>query len=317
VVFCAEYDALPGVGHACGHNIIAATAAGAGLALAEVADELGLTVTVLGTPAEEGGGGKVLLLERGAFDDAHAAMMIHPWPTEHLRATCLAVAHFDVTFTGQAAHASGAPWKGVNAADALTISQVALGVLRQQLPPGDQIHGIVRVGGEAANIIPALTSARYMCRSLTLTGLEALMPRVRNCFAAGALATGCTVEYEDLSPLYSHMEDDEGLLAAYRANAMSLGRRFLDDDGVAPPTLSTDMANVSLKVPSIHPTIAIDGHGSINHQPEFAAACITPSADAAVRDGALALALTAVDAATDALLRERLLNRTEKGMTPT
>ncbi len=136
VAVCAEYDALPGIGHACGHNVIAASAAGAAIGLAGLADRLGLTVRVLGTPAEEGGGGKITMLEQGAFDDVHAAMMVHPWPTDRLVATCLAVSHFDVTFTGRSAHASAAPWEGVNAADAMVVSQVAVGLLRQQLRPG-------------------------------------------------------------------------------------------------------------------------------------------------------------------------------------
>ena len=148
-----------------------------------------------------------------------------------------------------------------------------------------------------------------MCRARTLDDLEVLEPRVRDCFEAGALATGASVSYESLSPVYSHMVSDAGLLAAYRANAETLGRRFtLDDEGVPRPTLSTDMANVSLALPTIHPLIAIESGGAVNHQPEFAAACITPSADAAVRDGALAMAWTAIDAATDAGLRNRLLD---------
>jgi amidohydrolase len=311
VAVCAEYDALPEVGHACGHNIIAAMAVGAGLALAEVADQVGLTVRVLGTPAEEGGGGKVLMLERGAFSGAHAAMMAHPWPTERLTATCLAVAHFDVHYAGREAHASAAPWEGVNAQDALTVAQVGLGLLRQQLPPGDQLHGVVRASSGAANVIPASITARYMVRSRTAAGLAALRPRVEACFEAGALATGCSLEYEELSPVYSHMEPDPALLAAYRANAEALGRHFDADDAGAPlPTFSTDMANVSLAVPTIHPLIAIETNGAVNHQREFAAACVTASADAAVRDGALALAWTAIDAATDPALRERLLART-------
>jgi amidohydrolase len=305
---CAEYDALPGIGHACGHNIIDASSVGAGLALAAVADEIGATVRVVGTPAEEGGGGKVLLLERGVFNGVHAAMMVHPWPSERLEAACLAVSHFDVHFHGRTAHASAAPWEGVNAGDAMTLSQVAIGLLRQQLPPGDQVHGVVRDGGQAANVIPAEVTGRFMCRSRTLAGLEALEPRVRACFDAGAVATGATVERQDLSPVYSHMVSDPGLLAAYRANAEALGRRFEDDDrGVPMPTLSTDMANVSLSVPSIHPLIRVESHGAVNHQPEFAAACLGPSADAAVHDGALALAFTGVDAATDPALRQRLL----------
>jgi amidohydrolase len=308
IAVCAEYDALPDVGHACGHNIIAASSVGAGLALAAVADDIGIEVRVLGTPAEEGGGGKVLMLDRGAFDGVHAAMMVHPWPVERLTGSCLAVSHFDVFFTGREAHASAAPWQGINALDAMTISQVALGLLRQQLPPGDQVHGVITRGGGAANVIPAAVSGRFMARSLTIDGLAALDARVRNCFEAGALATGSTVRYEKLSPDYSHMEADPELVAAYRLNAESLGRDFAADDADAPlPTFSTDMANVSLAVPTIHPLIGIETHGAVNHQHEFAAACITASADAAVRDGAIALAWTAIDAATDAGLRARLL----------
>ncbi|HEY4929591.1 MAG TPA: M20 family metallopeptidase [Acidimicrobiales bacterium] len=308
LAICAEYDALPDVGHACGHNIIAATAVGAGLGLLPLADELGVTVRVLGTPAEEGGGGKVLMLDAGAFDDVHAAMMVHPWATERLEATCLAVHHFDVDFTGRTAHASAAPWKGINAADAMVVAQVALGLLRQQLPPGDQLHGVVTHGGEAANIIPARVTGRFMVRSLTLQGLEQLIPRVHACFEAGAGATGAEVAFTPLAPDYSHMESDQDLLARYRANAEALGRSFdLDDLGATRPTLSTDMANVSLAVPTIHPLLAIESHGAVNHQPEFAAACITPSADSAVRDGALSMAWTAIDAAAPGPLRERLL----------
>ncbi len=308
LAICAEYDALPDVGHACGHNIIAATAVGAGLGLLPLADELGITVRVLGTPAEEGGGGKVVMLDAGAFDDVHAAMMVHPWATERLEATCLAVHHFDVAFTGRTAHASAAPWQGINAGDAMVVSQVAIGLLRQQLPPGDQIHGVVTSGGEAANIIPSRVTGRFMARSLTREGLEQLVPRIEACFEAGARATGAEVAFTPLAPDYSHMESDQDLLADYRANAEALGRRFdLDDRDTPRPTLSTDMANVSLSVPTIHPLIAIESNGAVNHQPEFAAACITGSADAAVRDGALAMAWTAIDAAAPGPLRERLL----------
>jgi len=248
------------------------------------------------------------MLERGAFAGVHAAMMVHPWPTERLTGTCLAVAHFDVRFAGREAHASAAPWEGVNAQDALTVAQVAIGLLRQQLRPGDQVHGVVIESPGAANVIPGAVTARYMVRSRTLDGLTALRPRVEACFEAGALATGCRVEYQELCPVYSHMEPDPVLLAAYRANAESLGRRFEADDAGTPlPTFSTDMANVSLAVPTIHPLIGIEANGAVNHQREFAAACVTASADAAVRDGAVALAWTAIDAATDPALRARLL----------
>lgn len=308
VVICAEYDALPGVGHACGHNIIAAAAVGAGMALARVADDVGLSVTVLGTPAEEGGGGKVLMLERGAFDRAHAAMMIHPWPEDRLQAACLAVDHISVRFLGRDAHASAAPEKGINAGDAFVVAQVAIGLLRQHLRPGDQVHGIVERGGDAANVIPQEATGRFMVRARNLEELAVLRPRIERCFEAGALATGATLEIRDLSPTYSHFEADSGLLATWRRNAEELGRRYESDDGGASvPTISTDMANVSLAVPSIHPLVGVDARGAVNHQPEFAAACVGASADRCLHDGAVGMAWTAIDAATDPVLRHRLL----------
>ena len=306
---CAEYDALPGVGHACGHNIIAASAVGAGLGLARVADELGVTVRVLGTPAEEGGGGKMIMLENGVFDDVHAAMMVHPWPDDRLEGTCLAVSHFDVTFTGKSAHASAAPWEGVNAGDAMIVAQVAIGLLRQQLRPGDQVHGIVTDGGQAANIIPEEVTGRFMCRSADLgrTGApRAAGDRLLRRRRPGHGLVG------DLScrwprPTRTWRATTE-LVSLYRANAEALGRTFgLDDDRAPRPTFSTDMANVSLAVPTIHPLVGIESAGSVNHQPEFAAACITPSADTAVRDGALSMAWTVIDAAQAGPLRDRLL----------
>lgn len=307
VALCAEYDALPDVGHACGHNIIAASAVGAGLALAPVAADLGLRVKVIGTPAEELGGGKAYLLDGGAFDGVDAAMMVHPWPTDRLQADCLAVSQFDVELLGKAAHASAAPWEGVNAADAMTIAQVAIGLLRQQLHPGDQVHGVVTNGGAAANVIPSRVEARYMSRAATIHQLEVLAPRVRACFEAGAHASGATLRITEIGKAYTHMEPDGVLLDAYRANAEALGRRFdLDDQGVPRPTFSTDMANVSLAVPTIHPLIGIDAGGAVNHQPAFAAACVTASADQALRDGAVALAWTAIDAVSDEGLRRHL-----------
>ena len=260
VAVCAEYDALPDVGHACGHNIIAATAVGAGLALAAVADEIGLTVRVLGTPAEEGGGGKVLMLERGAFAGVHAAMMVHPWPTERLTGTCLAVAHFDVHFSGREAHASAAPWEGVNAQDALTVAQVAIGLLRQQLPPGrpGARGGHAELGrGQrhpGRGHRPATWSARAPPRGWPPCG-----PGSTPASRPGRSPPAARVRYEELSPVYSHMEADPVLLQAYRANAEALGRHFDADDAGAPlPTFSTDMANVSLAVPTIHPLIGIE-----------------------------------------------------------
>jgi amidohydrolase len=310
VVFCAEYDALPDVGHACGHNIIAASSLGAAIGLGAVANELNVKVTLLGTPSEEGGGGKIDLIKAGYFSDAHVAMMVHPWPTERLEATCLAVDHFDVTFSGKDAHASAAPWEGVNALDALTIAQVALALLRQQLRPGDQFHGIVAEGGSAANIIPSRVVGRFMARSITSERLSELRTRIDACFEAGSLATGASLVIEELGSAFSHMESDLEVLAHYRVAAESLGRSFfLDDQGEPKPTISTDMANVSLVVPSIHPLLMIPTYGAVNHQPEFTASCITTAADQAVIDGAVALAHTAIGVASDPVLRARLMAR--------
>ncbi len=310
VAICAEYDALPLVGHACGHNVIASSSVGAAIGLAEVANDLGMTVVVLGTPAEEGGGGKILMAEQGAFAGVHLAMMVHPWSSERLEATCLAVDHFDVTFSGHEAHASGAPWKGVNAADAMVIAQVAIGLMRQQLPPGHQVHGIVTNGGAAPNVIPGTVTGRFMCRTGHLDELSGLTERVRACFEAGAIATGATVTFEELCPIYSHMESDSQLLASYRRHAEALGRRFTDDDaGLPKPTLSTDMANISLLVPTIHPLMKIEAGGASNHQFDFAAACITDSADLAITDAARAMAATAIEAASNESWRAQLLAR--------
>jgi amidohydrolase len=317
---CAEYDALPGIGHACGHNIIASTAVGAGLLLADMADDLGLTVTVFGCPAEEGGGGKISMLQAGLFDGVHAAMMVHPAPLDADRMHCLAVSHFDAHYRGRTAHASAFPQAGINAADAITVAQVGIGLLRQHIKSTDRIHGIVTKGGDAPNIVPDHTIYKAYVRARTIAELEELEPRVMNILAAGALATGCTHEVVRYSDLYSEFLDDEDTLSLYRSNAELLGRRFPAPQKHRPPmqphngedaiSASTDMANVSLQVPSIHPMIGIEARGSSNHQPEFTAACATTSADKAVRDGALGMALTCIDLAMSAEHRNRLLTGT-------
>ena len=307
VAICAEYDALPGIGHACGHNVIAAAAVGAGLALAPLADDLGLTVKVIGTPAEEGGGGKILMLDAGVFDGVHAAMMVHPAPDESLTLPCLAVEHLTVRYRGREAHASGYPELGINAADALTVAQVAIGLLRQHLEPSHRVHGIVTHGGDAPNIVPGNTEGSWYVRASTLAALEELSPRIRACFEAGALATGCDLEVELASPRYSEFLPDALLLAAYEREAVAIGRSFPERD---PSTLlsgSTDMANVSLAVPTIHPMLGIESDGAVNHQPAFAAAAARPSADRAVLDGAVAMARTAIAIALDDVSRTTLI----------
>ena len=306
VTICAELDALPDIGHACGHNVIAAAGGGAGLALRNVADDLGITVRVLGTPAEEQGGGKILMLERGAFDGTHMAMMVHPAPNEGDRFPTLAIAQCDFHFHGRTAHASVTPHMGVNAADAITVAQVGLGLLRQHLEPEDQVHGIVTKGGEAANIVPGNASARYFYRASDLAALSQLEPRIRACFEAGAMATGATLEIQPLGPPYSEFAHDIDLVEKYRKNAEALGRTF--DSTPRRGAGSTDMANVSLLMPTIHPMLGLDSGSAVNHQPEFAAYCRTPVADRAAVEGALSMALTAVDASTDEATRARLLS---------
>ncbi len=303
VAICAEYDALPEIGHACGHNIIAAASVGAALALASVADDLGLRVTVLGTPAEETGGGKLRFIDAGVFDGVHAAMMVHPWPTDVATPNIIAVNQLEVTFTGREAHAAGFPELGRNAADALVIAQTAIGLLRQQLLPTDRVHGIVTRGGDAPNIIPAHTAAVYMVRAHDRARLDELAGLVTRCFEAGALATGTTASIVE-GVMYADMVHDPDLAALYRHNAGLVGRVF--DDTTSSP-VSTDMGNVSHVVPSIHPMIGIDAGGAVNHQAAFAEACATPSADQAILDGAIAMAWTAIDAAQDEVLRGRLM----------
>ncbi len=311
LTICAEYDCLPAIGHACGHNIIAAMAAGAGMALSKVADDAGLTVTVIGTPAEEicNAGGKILLLERGAFAGTHFAMMAHPAPVDMAVPPFIAVCQFEVRYTGKEAHASAFPELGINAADALVVAQTAIGLLRQHIHPTDRVHGIVTHGGDAPNIVPAHTSAKYMVRARDIAALDEIRSRVFRCFEAGAIATGSKLEIEGGDKPYAELISDLELAALYQRNGEALGRHFLVPSAdLGRAAASTDMGNVSLVFPTIHPVIGISSLPAVNHQPEFSASCITQAADQALFDGALAMAWTAIDAAADAKLRARLIN---------
>lgn len=306
VGICAEYDALPGIGHACGHNVIAAAGVGAGVALTQLADDLGLTIRVYGTPAEEGGGGgKITMLEAGLFDGVHAAMMVHPAPVESDIFPTLASRSCDYHFHGKTAHASLAPFEGVNAGDAMTIAQVGVGVMRQQLRPGEQVHGIITDGGAAANIIPDRTSARYQARANSLADLLPLEERVARCFEAGAHASGATLDMQPRRQPYSEFRHNEMMATSYRANAQSLGRTFTPRGGAAAG--STDMANLSLLMPTIHPSLGLDCAPAVNHQPEFAAHCRTEEADTSAMHGAIAMAMTAIDIVSDHDTRDQML----------
>lgn len=299
VVICAEYDALPEVGHACGHNIIAAAALGAAVALGEAAEKLGFRVRVQGTPAEEAYGGKVDLLNNGAFAGAALSLMIHPSPADVVDPAFLGVAHIEVEFHGKESHAAFAPQLGVNALDAAVQAYVNVSTLRQATYPTDKIHGVITYGGGAPNVIPAFTSMAWYVRAGTKERLEELYDKVVACFEAAGTATGCRVELKKLGHTYTDLISDPLMVDLYQANSTALGRpmgRGADRDPGAAG--STDMGNVSHEVPSIHPMLDIKCSPAVNHQKEFAAATIDPPGDAAIHDGALAMAWTVIDIAT-------------------
>lgn len=299
VIICAEYDALPGVGHACGHNIIATSAVGAGIALAGLVDDLEIRVTVLGTPAEEGGGGKIDLISAGAFEDAAAAMMIHPSPRDIVDPKVLAAQGLTVTFTGKESHAAFAPHVGINALDAFVNAYNAISTLRQQFEPTDRVHGVIDEGGVAPNVIPALTRSRWIVRSETAERFERLRHTVLACFEAAAKSTGCEVDVEFEGEPYIDLISNPVMAALFASNSAALGRKMPTMAEAGPDGAgSTDMGNVSHVLPTIHPSISVETD-AVNHQPEFAAATITPSGERALRDGALAMAHTIVDMASE------------------
>lgn len=305
LIICAEYDALPVIGHGCGHNIIATAAIGAFVALAPVADALGLTVRLLGTPAEESGGGKVKLLDAGAFESAHAAIMVHPAPTDVLSMRPYASNGIKVRFVGREAHASLSPEKGVNALDAFVVASTAIGLARQQLGQGQQIHCSLSEAGGAPNVIPGSAAATWMVRGDSLASLANATEVVERCVRAGALATGCEVSIERKDKgFYTNIRVDHELLELYRQNATALGR---DPHEAAQLGGSTDMGNVSQVVPSIHPLIGLRRPELTLHTAEFARAAAGPEGDAAAIDGAILLAQTAADMGADPHVRQRLL----------
>lgn len=293
-VLC-EYDALPGVGHACGHNIIGTAGLGAGLAAAALADELGGRVVILGTPAEEGGGGKVLMADRGAFDGVDAAMMVHPAGGDLIAMNAIAIQQLFVEYQGVAAHAAAYPHRGRNALDAAVLGYVNVAALRQHIRPTERVHGVFVKGGDKPNIVPREASSHWYVRSPTLRSLEPLKERVLACLQAGADAAGCTMTHSWEEPAYADMSDNATLVDLYRQNAAATGRTLLDPADVPGVVGSTDMGNVSHLVPSIHPMIAVSPPDVSIHSPEFTAYATSAAGDEAVLDGAKALAMTLVD----------------------
>ena len=292
-VLC-EYDALPEIGHACGHNLIAASGVAAALGMKAALGDGDGAVVVLGTPAEEGGGGKIDMIEQGAFDGVDAAMMVHPSPADTAWPVIMALHELEVEFFGKNAHAAAFPWEGVNALDAFVLAYNGIAVLRQQLPPETRVHGIVTNGGAKPNIIPDHTAADFYLRARDDEKLDALKQRVLACFSGAAEATGCRLEYRWHGKRYGNLATNEPMAEAYATNARALGKILLPAAEVRRMAGSTDFGNVSHVVPSIHPMFAIETTAG-NHSPEFTQAAATPEAHAAMLTAATALALTALD----------------------
>jgi amidohydrolase len=295
VAVLCEYDALPGIGHGCGHNVIAAAGLGAGLAAAAVADDVGGRLLVLGTPAEEGGGGKVLMAERGAFDGVDAAMMVHPAAADVMAAEVIAISGWRVEYRGRGAHAAAHPERGVNALDAAVLGYNAVAALRQHLAPGERVHGVFLRAGEKPNIVPDHTVAEWYVRSATIETLQVLKARVLACLEGGAAAAGCRMEQQPTCPEYSDLRTNPALSGLYSANSLALGRPVAEPTPSTRVVASTDMGNVSQLVPSIHPMIAVAPPDVPLHSAEFARWAASDDGDRAVLDGAKALAMTVAD----------------------
>lgn len=304
VVICAEYDALPDVGHACGHNIIAASAVGAGLALAPLVSTNGidLRITVLGTPAEEAGGGKVDLIKAGAFDGVDAAMMVHPTPYDDFDGAGVGCEEWRVVYTGRASHASSDPELGLNALDGMVQGYTALAMLRQHLRPKQQVHGVILDGGTAANVVPDHTEASYFLRAATMDDLDDLRQRARACLEGAALATGTTVDIQPEGHVFEPTAANAGLVDTFRAACAVIGRPETPFPHGEEEGGSTDFGNVSQLVPGVHACLAVHSWPVVNHQREFVDACVGPEGDRTMLEGAKALALTAIAVAADPTL---------------
>ena len=294
IALLAEYDALPKIGHGCGHNIIGVSAAGAAVASKSVIDKLGGSIVVMGTPGEESFGGKIDMVKAGAFKEIDVAMLVHPevrnMPTEE----ALACSSLEVEFFGRPAHAASQPHKGINALDAMILAFTSINSLRQHIRGDARIHGIITDGGEAPNIVPAHSAAVFLVRALDNDYLAELKDKVLNCFAGASVASGARLEYSWRDRTYAPLTSNMTLAELFKQNLESLGRQVETCD----PRLglgSTDMGNVSQVVPSIHPTIAIAPREVLIHTPEFAAATVSEAGHSGLLDAAKAMAMTVAD----------------------
>jgi len=293
IAILAEYDALPQLGHACGHNLIAGAAVGAAVAAKPTIDKCGGSVLVIGTPAEEFYGGKVVLAERGAFDEIDIAMMVHPGAHDSATTQALACVTLEVEFFGKAAHAATRPETGINALEAMLLSFAAINALRQHIMDKARIHGIITDGGEAPNVVPAHSAGSFLVRAEDDTYLDELKEKVLNCFVGAATATGARLEYQWGKIVYAPLLNNLTLAELFRQNINALGRQMplVGASRVG----STDMGNVSQLVPGIHPTIAVAPEEVVIHSTEFAEAAASEDGIKGMLDAAKALAMTVVD----------------------
>ncbi|MDY6917725.1 MAG: M20 family metallopeptidase [Chloroflexota bacterium] len=303
IAFLAEYDALPEMGHACGHNIVGVAAAGAAVAVRRAIDEKGGTAVVMCTPAEESDGGKILMAQRGGFDNLDAAMLVHPAVMNVASVPALACIGLEVEFFGKATHASGYPEEGINALDAMIQAFVGIGSLRQHIDERARIHGIITDGGEAANIVPAHTSATFLIRAEDRSYLRELSQKVLNCFRAASMATGARLAY-NWGEAFNPIVTNHALAAAFSTNMESLGRDMspIAERGYG----SSDMGNVCTLVPCIHAMVAIAPSTVMGHTPEFSEAAASKSGDQGLIDAAKAMAMTFVDLVATPDLQRRV-----------
>ncbi len=296
IAIIGEYDALPGLGHACGHNLIAGAALGACLGLARLKGRLPGRLGCFGTPAEEGGGGKVKMVEAGLFDQVDAAMMFHPSNKTTVDEGSLAITELELEFQGKAAHASGAPELGINALDAVIQTFNGINALRQHIKDGARIHGIITDGGAQPNIVPEHAAALFYVRAPENDYRDELIEKLRRCAEGAALATGATLSWRKVGHPYKAMRPNRRLAQAFKENLQSLGELIGEPTGKLG---STDMGDVSQAVPAIHPYIAICAEDVPVHSREFAGAASSPRGYEVMIKAAQAMAMTAIDLFTD------------------
>ena len=307
IAICIEYDALPGIGHACGHNIISSIGLGAMYLLSKNKNKLNTDINIVGCPAEEiipltfkngGGGGKIKLIEKGVFKNTKAALMIHPATRNEVDPLMIAVKQIDVEFYGKAAHASGSPYVGKNALDAQILAYNSISVLRQQLKTTEKVHGIITDGGESANIIPDFTRSSWMIRAQKTQELKQLETKIIKCFKSAGLATGCEVNVIEGNGIYENLVTDKKLASIFTKYSKDLSIDMKTNKAFdQSKNGSTDFGNISKLIPSLHAFLAIvpDDGSVVNHQPEFADATLTTAAKETIKNGSILLAATVLE----------------------